>query len=540
MSLRTLHPEPSRLIPLGEAARVAGVPHLRVRQAVASGDLATLPALHLGQRIRLVEPAALEACFPTADLTARRPFEPGQRGIEWIGVSTNEQPPQECLPAALHDPVSDAAPAECDLRREAPPSGKTGTVLEAGSPPRPDTPEAAEGPAAPARTRLSLANLVDASFGGAPDSLVASQVVPNPSQAEAPRERASAAIGGDLMEAEIDGEVVGLDSGAVPGSPSAPSDGGLARAVARWEGRNRGKRVLVRGLLTAWGVVLAVAWLQFEQQGETVAFASWFAPGAGEVAEGVTGQGQSAEALASIARSKGEQPGHWPASPAAETPEGIDPADEGGPRAAEASGARDEQDPPTEGLTPDEGVVALPAGTPAPRFTGSACAWWGMTQPGADLRPVLGPCKGPWDEHQRAVVGLHRDGTQPLCSHHLRFVRDLGGDLEAELASAAAAREGGLPPPLLAMRIDGAARTLIRERVGRWVESGFETGRDHVMSALGDGHWRVRTWVVAAKESGDLARLNVDLQLSLADGPHQDTLQSFVLTEDEGAGHQGR
>lgn len=174
-----------------------------------------------------------------------------------------------------------------------------------------------------------------------------------------------------------------------------------------------------------------------------------------------------------------------------------------------------------------EPAPAYSAHRETPRFAGAPCAWWEMTRPGGDLRRVLGPCKGPYDEDHGAIVGLHRQGSEHLCSHHLRFVRDLGGDLEAELASAAAARDGGLPGPLLAMRIDGAARSMVRDRVGRWVQSGFEGGDGHLLESLGGDSWRVRTWVVAALEGEEPRRMEVELVLTLGDGPHDDTLQSF-------------
>lgn len=540
MSLRTLHPEPSRLIPLGEAARVAGVPHLRVRRAVASGDLVTLPALHLGQRIRLVEPAALEACFPQADLRTRRPFDPAQRGIEWIGVSASDQPPQDCLPSMARDrapsPEPEVLAAGPELDQVSLASGDTTTEPEGASTVTWDAPGEVEASPASPRARLSLASLVDASFGGPADPATARAGSP----AEPPREPAWEPGLGEAPDLDLGEGPARHDHGATDTRESAPVDSGLAKAVARYEGWNRGKRFLVHGLLTAWAVVLVAAWLQLERGGDMVVFASWLTPGSeASRAEGaLTVDTPGAPILAE----SGDDPiDVGPELPQSHAAEEIDVVVKDEAPLIEASTARVVKVPaPVEVAAEEEGPHgpgrSMASASLAPRFAGTACTWWAMTQPGADLRPVLGPCKGPWDDSQEAVVGLHRDGSQALCSHHLRFVRELGGDLEAELASALAAREGGLPPPLLAMRIDGAARALIRERVGRWLESGFETGRDHQLTSLGGDRWGLRTWVVAAQEDGDLARLRVELELSLADGPHQDTLESFVLTEDEGLG----
>ena len=101
MTCRTLHPDPQRLLTLGEAARAAGVSHLALRRSVQSGILPTLPALHLGQRIRLVEPAALLAAYPESACEGRPPLDPDHRGIEWIGASPEDEPPQGASPVIV-------------------------------------------------------------------------------------------------------------------------------------------------------------------------------------------------------------------------------------------------------------------------------------------------------------------------------------------------------------------------------------------------------------------------------------------------------
>ncbi|MDA0947209.1 MAG: hypothetical protein O2799_01755, partial [Planctomycetota bacterium] len=349
-------------------------------------------------------------------------------------------------------------------------------------------------------------------------------------------------------------------------SPVPSSDTPLTGSVERWESGRRRRARMVQGALTAWAVLLVAAWVQFEAEGQgTVQAAGWAGADNGSEAapEDRSVSGTVVRPVEASATAPDRSPEQSPvvveprvAADAGESTPGTlavgaplaaaGVEDSSGVSAAGPSSAGEAAPAPAVEAVPEsasaqpteavdaavtsaapEPAAAYSAHRETPRFAGAPCAWWEMTRPGGDLRRVLGPCKGPYDEQHGAIVGLHRQGSEHLCSHHLRFVRDLGGDLEAELASAAAAREGGLPSPLLAMRIDGAARSMVRERVGRWVQSGFEGGDDHELEALGGDTWRVRTWVVAALEGEEPRRLEVELVLTLGDGPHDDTLQSF-------------
>lgn len=167
MTCRTLHPDPQRLLTLGEAARAAGVSHLALRRSVQSGLLPTLPALHLGQRIRLVEPAALLAAYPESECDGRPPLDPEHRGIEWIGASPEDEPPQGASPVAV--------PAREERAYELPRVNAGGPGTEDSSPhsssPGPAQVEAATSHAStpeevvPTRPD-GLEDLVSAEFGG--------------------------------------------------------------------------------------------------------------------------------------------------------------------------------------------------------------------------------------------------------------------------------------------------------------------------------------------------------------------------------------
>ena len=571
MACRTLHPDPSRLLSLGEAATAAGVSHLALRREVSSGRLVTLPALHLGQEIRLVEPAALLALHPALDLSGRAPLDPEARGLEWIGAQPDDRPPQGVyeparLPATAAGPPSRGGEATPDTGDPAP-------VEEVDE--------------APVRASL-LDSLVEAEFGGSgrrsdqpaepglvqPDE-AGQLVVPT---VEARPTRGTVAVEdphtGDTAESE-GGFLDDRPSRSGPPSldaPELPSDTGgtsspntaLTDSVERWETSRRRRRRIVQAALVVWAAVLGTAWVQFEFGDPDEVLASW----RGLVSEGVRSEASSTlrgidEAPPASAGSTLEVPGSAIGA-SADSSRGeagsesspvtlVDPssvvAAESGPSPSEPepSGAQDGGLPrAVAGSSPvalraaeaqsaaDAVEVTYSAHELTPRFAGAPCAWWPMTRPGGDLRAVLGPCKGPYDESHAAIVGLHRHGQDHLCTHHLRFVRDLGGDLQAELASAAAARAGGLAPPLVSMRVEGAARSMVRERVGRWIQSGFETGRDHQLVPLGPDSWRLRTWVLAAREDAAPARMAVELELTLGNGPFEDTLQSFLISEEQG------
>ncbi len=600
MTCRTLHPDPQRLLTLGEAARAAGVSHLALRRSVQSGILPTLPALHLGQRIRLVEPAALLAAYPESACEGRPPLDPDHRGIEWIGASPEDEPPQGASPVvvpareepAYELPRADAAAPETVAA--SPRSLRPSSAQESA----PRLHESTPNEAVPIRPD-GLDGLVSAEFGGSARAAASSSTLtvrqpaaqgssaaPLESQS-IPRSRASQdtqqetgvavetrasqalqheAIPEQPAEGPTpssplsgahaeEGPATEL-AGAAPAAPSAETP--LTESVERWESGRRRRARMVQGALTAWAVLLVAAWMQFEDADQgPVQAAGWTGAGVDsrvdsspeprfvngtavrpmEASAPVPFQAPAAEAVEPALSTEGPSEVIEAQALAAVTPSGEEVSSAGTPAGVDASdpAAQAEGIQPQPAPAAEESMAAeAPEPAPAysahretPRFAGAPCAWWEMTRPGGDLRRVLGPCKGPYDEDHGAIVGLHRQGSEHLCSHHLRFVRDLGGDLEAELASAAAARDGGLPGPLLAMRIDGAARSMVRDRVGRWVQSGFEGGDGHLLESLGGDSWRVRTWVVAALEGEEPRRMEVELVLTLGDGPHDDTLQSF-------------
>lgn len=290
----------------------------------------------------------------------------------------------------------------------------------------------------------------------------------------------------------------------------------LGRDVRRFEARNARRQVVLQFLLVLGTGVMVSAWMwSRSQSSDDVLAAPFGSQEEDSPAQGGLGQDQS-EGASGVTSREGDQ----------RVPAQLSSTGSGTSTLLPGSLNRR----PDFVLDP-EPPQALPA-------SGPACAWWGVTQPEGALRELLGPCRGPWDDERLSVVGLHRHRGSHTCTHHLSFLRDRGGDLARETAAATAARREGLPAPLMTQRVEGAARRMLRQRVGTWVESGFEAGGQHSLVQLDQGGWRVDSWV-RLLEQGKRGRVcRFSLELVLADGPHSDWLVGFEWTA--GVGSSGR
>jgi hypothetical protein len=154
-----------------------------------------------------------------------------------------------------------------------------------------------------------------------------------------------------------------------------------------------------------------------------------------------------------------------------------------------------------------------------------ACTWFAKTQRGSDLRQVLGPCEGPWNPEQGVVSGIHVHQGERYCRHHLFFGRRLGGALAEQRDIARfQAREGHLAP-LMTMRLDRAAKQVVRGRTGGWLTSGFEALDGHKWTrGEKDGVWVLDSWAHLV-DAGK--RRHFRLQMQIADGATGDFAQSF-------------
>lgn len=534
---RTAHPDPGRLLSLGDAARRTRTPLLHLRAAIQDGRLRTLPALHLGQPIRLVEPAAMRDAFPQATLQAGPALDPARRGIDWIGTSEGDQPPGSLPPAPNLAPEREpegALPGSSrDLEEkprvriqegieQVPEQEPAGGLAPSGEDP--------EVHPIPVPTEISAAPDQDPSPVQQTMGRAFPSVEPMGRHAPAPDETSDrlADLFGDgsalSSEKEIQRPQSRTQKSPAEASPVEASYSGepllgqatsvqaqavqLGRDVRRFETRNARRQVVLQFLLVLGTGVMVSAWMwSRSQSSDDVLAAPFGSQGEDPLAPGGLGQDQP-EGAGGVTSERGDQ--RVPAQ-----------------RSSTGSGtSRSVQGP--LGRRPD--FVLDPEPPQALRASGPACAWWGVTQPEGALRELLGPCQGPWDDERLAVVGLHRHRGLHTCTHHLAFLRDRGGDLARETAAATAAKREGLPAPLMTQRVEGAARRMLRERVGTWVESGFEAGGQHSLVQLDQGGWRVDSWV-RLLEQGDQTRVRrFILELVLADGPHFDWLVGFEWT----------
>ena len=526
---RTAHPEPGRLLSLGDAARRTRTPLLQLRAAIRDGRLRTLPALHLGQPIWLVEPVALQTAFPDAILQAGPRLDPVTRGINWIGTSQGEEPPGSVpmTPKAALKPD----PNQARTRPQASANGELTPPAPRVVPPQlpePEVPSSAE--LEVASTSEPVSEPVPPGAGSSPDSVpspVRSVVAHTPASEELPEvqpmggDAPPPVQGGDRLADLFGAEGSPKDNqdaapgpatdevlGAPPATKPDSFEGGrfsgepllgargfsgavqLGAEVRRFEAWGLRRRIGVQFLLVMGSGLLVSAWMWSRSEGNSDVLAA--------STPGVQNTGGQINGPAPF-RTKDVSSGNL----------------------LESS----RQVPETPLQVPAPPIIRV---LDAPRASGPPCVWWDVTQPGGALRSLLGPCQGPWNEEASVVVGLHRHKGVQTCTHHLAFLRDRGGNLSRETSAANAAKLEGLPAPLMTQRVEGAARRMLRERVGNWIESGFEAGGRHHLRSRSDGSWRVSSWVRLSEPQGDARLKRFELDVQLADGPHLDRELKFT------------
>ncbi|MCA9002893.1 MAG: hypothetical protein KDB61_13295, partial [Planctomycetes bacterium] len=195
-------------------------------------------------------------------------------------------------------------------------------------------------------------------------------------------------------------------------------------------------------------------------------------------------------------------------------------------------------------VVPEQNTVeppTAPAGDPTVRATPlsdeAPCRYGNLTGPGKELRGVLGPCMGPWNESTGMVAGGFRHGGERYCRHHLIVAKDLGGSVERARNVAQYAEKEGLLPPLVRLRVEHGAADLLQDRVGKWVESGFEAGLsgDHSVTRGAEAdEWIIESWVRLQPEPGSQAHLrNFHMRVQLAALRGQDQVLEFRWIEGE-------
>jgi hypothetical protein len=183
---------------------------------------------------------------------------------------------------------------------------------------------------------------------------------------------------------------------------------------------------------------------------------------------------------------------------------------------------------PPMSVPPGSAVLFSALAAPEHVPEGVVCLYFALTRPGMEGRELIGPCQGTWSPGLGAVLATHRRGERATCRHHDFFDSVLEGSMERAREQARVARAEGWLPPLLRLRVERSAASLLREQVPVWIESGFEAGvlggghRIEVLSSA--GYWRVHSWVRYLDFAGVEIQRRFQLSLALGDGPRGDSL----------------
>jgi hypothetical protein len=101
---------------------------------------------------------------------------------------------------------------------------------------------------------------------------------------------------------------------------------------------------------------------------------------------------------------------------------------------------------------------------------------------------------------------------------------------------AVVAKIEGLLSPLLSLRVERSAASMLREEVPVWIQSGFESGLlgvGHIVEPMAAAdHWRVNSWVRYVDFAGVEIQKRFRLSLALGDGPRGDVLLSLRWAEE--------
>lgn len=164
------------------------------------------------------------------------------------------------------------------------------------------------------------------------------------------------------------------------------------------------------------------------------------------------------------------------------------------------------------------------------------CDFHSVTRPGSELRELLGPCAGAWSENHKAIAATTRRSEGAFCRHHAFFVTSLDGSIEGARELARLSEQEGLVAPLLDLRVDRAGTAFLRRKVDEWIQSGFEAGlvggEDHRLESLEEpDRWRVHSWVRYLDFGGVEHRRRFVMELELSDGPSGDLLHRFEWSD---------
>jgi hypothetical protein len=528
------------VLSLAEAAAWVGIGHLALRAALDAAEVQLIGGMRRGRALRLVRVCDLRVVFPAVATTP-------SPGADWF----TEVCPEDEVPGALFDGLSRLRPS-------------AGGPL---APPSPLADQESDGG--------SSRKTVDASSGGAarykghePDRTGAEVAVTEDGNAPLKRERLSSAdavkVWLDCVRDDSPGkippavapvaapaaalEVAPADAYCPTASPvgSRPAPNVLAKVPSGTSWQNRltpilGGLLVVGGLVAGSGLVGGMGWGQREPVADRAPASVPQTPADASqnpwASSDSSAQDLGAPFGAPLAGLAPVLPGSWGGPSSQELFEagmlGMEPM-----MAAPTAVA----DPPLAPSFPAPPMVVAPGsailGTSLGESeeVGVSCLYFAVTRPGMESRELIGPCHGAWSPRLGAVTASHHRGEHSVCRGHDHFDRTMGGSIVRAREMAMVAKSEGLLSPLLSLRVERSAASMLREEVPVWIQSGFEAGLlgvGHIVEPMETtDHWRVRSWVRYMDFAGVEMRRNFELLLALGDGPRGDVVLSLEWQED--------
>jgi hypothetical protein len=187
-------------------------------------------------------------------------------------------------------------------------------------------------------------------------------------------------------------------------------------------------------------------------------------------------------------------------------------------------------------VAPGSAILAVSMAQPEGQGMGKGCLYFAVTRPGMEGRELIGPCQGVWSPSLGAVAASHHRGEHWSCRGHDHFDRTLDGSMVRAREMAMVAKAEGLLSPLLSLRVERSAASMLREEVPVWIQSGFESGLlgvGHIVEPMTTAdHWMVQSWVRYLDFAGVEIRRRFRLSMALGDGPRGDVLLSLQWEEE--------
>lgn len=195
-----------------------------------------------------------------------------------------------------------------------------------------------------------------------------------------------------------------------------------------------------------------------------------------------------------------------------------------------------ERSAPPMVIAPGSAILAASVVQRGVQAMGESCMYTSVTRPGMEGRELIGPCQGSWSPRLGAVLASHHRDDHWTCRGHEHFDRALGGSMVRAREVAAVAKAEGVLSPLMSLRVERGAVSMLREEIPVWIQSGFESGilgvGHFVEPMAADAHWRVNSWVRYVDFAGVEIHRRFRLSLALGDGPRGDVLLSLQWAEE--------